>query len=240
MGRKNHTHRTVTLISKNRNSIGKWEMWMRSPELMNRYDGVNFLRCLTHTTTYCVSVLNSLSSRCQRSEVVTWAAAGGEGSLGRRLVSALCHTSFLCVRVQTPLFSLVRSQDKPPSPPALRHLDSRVPHRPVSHWVLSVLDSEHQRPLGTRPSTAMIYTGLIPELPGDKHPGLPAGGRSHPAPAGHLPKRRVLEPLREQYGPHTARESMPDPPKAIPVGCLTPHLPSGSTATPGKQWVRTA
>ena len=160
MARKNHTHRIVMLISENRNSIGKWEVWMRSPELMNRYDGVSFLRCLTHTTTYCVSVLNRvcpLGVRGQRSQH-GW-AAGGEGSLGRRLVSALCHMSFLCVRVQTPLFSLMRSQDKPPSPPAPRHLDSRVPHRPVSHWVLSVLDSGHQRPLGTRPSTAMIYTG---------------------------------------------------------------------------------
>ena len=105
MGRKNHTHRTVTLISKNRNSIGKWEMWMRSPELMNRYDGVNFLRCLTHTTTYCVSVLNSLSSRCQRSEVVTWAGCGWGGQFGTPpCLCPLSHVLPLCPGPNTPLF----------------------------------------------------------------------------------------------------------------------------------------
>lgn len=116
--KKKHIHRTVMFISENRNSTGKWEMWMSRPELMNRYDGISFLRCLTHTTTYCVTVLKqeSLSSRSQRPEGLCGRAAGGEGGLGRRLVSALCHMSFLCVRVQTPLFSLVRTEDRPPQP----------------------------------------------------------------------------------------------------------------------------
>ena len=115
---KNHIHRIVTFISKNRNSTGKWEMWMRSPELMSRYDGISFLRCLTHTTTYCVTVLKqeSLSSLSQRPEVTTRVGCACGRRFGALPRPCPFHTCFLGVWIQMPLLSLVSTQDRPPRP----------------------------------------------------------------------------------------------------------------------------
>lgn len=88
---------------------------------MSRYDGISFLRCLTHTTTYCVTVLKreSLSSRSQRPEVTTRVGCG----CGRRFGALprpcpLSHVLPLCLDPNAPLLP---REDTGQVSPALQH-----------------------------------------------------------------------------------------------------------------------
>lgn len=95
---------------------------------MNRYDGVGFLHCLTHTTTYCVPVLRqqfvvSVSEvRGQSSRPRQAAVGGGQFGAPPRLCP-LPHTLPLCPGPNIPLFPREVTGQPPPSPPAPCHLD---------------------------------------------------------------------------------------------------------------------